>query len=40
VQQPPVLPETRASYTPANDQNCHPGRVLTRGAWRNVQICE
>jgi hypothetical protein len=38
--QPFIPTETRASYSPSYDQSCHPGRVLTRGAWRNVQICE
>jgi poly(3-hydroxybutyrate) depolymerase len=40
AQQPAIPSETRASYAPTYDRSCHPGRVLTRGAWRNVQICE
>jgi hypothetical protein len=40
AQQPLAPLETRASYSPTYDQSCHPGRVLKRGAWRNVQICE
>jgi hypothetical protein len=40
AQQPPILPEARASYSPGYDQSCHPRRVWTRGAWRNVQICQ
>jgi hypothetical protein len=38
--QPLVPVETRASYSADYNHACHPGRVLTRGAWHNVQICE
>jgi hypothetical protein len=40
AQQLPLPVETRASYSPDYNRACHPGRVLTRGAWHNVQICE
>lgn len=40
TQQPTIPAEARASYSPGHDLSCHPGRVLTRGAWHNVQVCE